>query len=318
MARRYVKNAVASAVLVALLAVSHAGGINDLTARAPVLGDLDQRAGDFYDASLTSALSTFALARGLNALISIIQETKISLAPLGMGTSLAVGEILDPLNDLLEQFSWILLVSTASLAMQKVLLQIGAWLGFQVLLTLSLLVLLVALWLPGSRRARWLRRGYRLLIVSFVVRFCIPVLALATGEIYDLFLKQKAQEARLVMEETRAAVDPGEIAGTGGKPEEETAGSSGQPRPGLWERMTNLVGSTPGASDWKAGLAELDQRIEEMLDRLSGTAEHIVDLITVFLVQTVLVPIGVLWALVRLAGFLTGKAFFPSLAPKGP
>ena len=72
---------------------------------------------------------------------SVIQDTEIAFSPAGVGVTLAVGEILDPINDLIERFSFVMLVSTASLGIQKILLEVGIWFGFRLLLTFSMLLI---------------------------------------------------------------------------------------------------------------------------------------------------------------------------------
>jgi hypothetical protein len=60
---------------------------------------------------LRITLTVYAIARGLNAVISAAQGTELSIEPMGVGLTLTPGEILDPLNDLIEQFSSVLLPS---------------------------------------------------------------------------------------------------------------------------------------------------------------------------------------------------------------
>ena len=65
-------------------------------------GWLDARGAAHLDASFQRALVSFALARTLNGVISVVQETQIALQPAGVGVTLMPGEILDPLNDLVD------------------------------------------------------------------------------------------------------------------------------------------------------------------------------------------------------------------------
>ena len=87
---------------------------------------LDQRAADNYDSLFQRALVTFALARTLNGVISAVQGTEVALQPAGVGVTLTPGEVLDPVNDLVERFSWIMLGATVSLGVQQVLLEVSA------------------------------------------------------------------------------------------------------------------------------------------------------------------------------------------------
>ena len=98
---------------------------------------VDQRAAADYEQLFQRAFITFALARTLNGVISAVQGTEIALQPAGVGMTLTPGEILDPVNDLVERFSWIMLGATISLGIQNVLLDISAWWAIQALVTES-------------------------------------------------------------------------------------------------------------------------------------------------------------------------------------
>ena len=70
---------------------------------------------------------TFAIARTLDGVISVAQGTEVAVEPGGVGVNFALGQALDPINDLVERFSAAMLVATSSLALQNVLLRISEW-----------------------------------------------------------------------------------------------------------------------------------------------------------------------------------------------
>src|SRR5437870_4359258 len=83
------------------------------------LGPLDRIGVDHVDAALKRALVTFAMARTANAIISAIEPTTISVS-LGAGVSVQPFQALDPLDDLVEQFSTVMLVASTSLGIQRI------------------------------------------------------------------------------------------------------------------------------------------------------------------------------------------------------
>jgi hypothetical protein len=89
------------------------------------LAPLDLPAMQQVDAGLKRALVSFATARALNAVISVAQGTQASVQPLGVGVTLSPGQILDPVNDLVEKFSDLMLVASVVFGIQKVLISIG-------------------------------------------------------------------------------------------------------------------------------------------------------------------------------------------------
>ena len=123
------------ALLMAILCFSSL--LSSLIEKTP-LAYMDQRATTYVETTMARAAYTFAIVRGLNGMISVIQGTEIAVSPAGIGLNLSVGEVLDPINDLAERFSWIMLASTASLGVQRILMEMGDWLGLRVLLTMAM------------------------------------------------------------------------------------------------------------------------------------------------------------------------------------
>lgn len=80
---------------------------------------LDQRAGKPVDDAFERALVTFAVVRSINAVVSVVQGTELAIEPAGVGVILTPGQIFDPVNDLIERFSWIMLAASTSLGAQK-------------------------------------------------------------------------------------------------------------------------------------------------------------------------------------------------------
>ena len=70
-------------------------GLLLLVALLSVLPVLDQQAARNYETLFQRALVTFALARGLNGVISVAQGTEVAVEPGGMGVNFTVGEILE-------------------------------------------------------------------------------------------------------------------------------------------------------------------------------------------------------------------------------
>ena len=75
---------------------------------------LDHRARDHVGESFERALITFGAARALNAVISAAQGTELTFG-FGAQATLSDGEVLDPINDLAEQFSNLMHLASVSL-----------------------------------------------------------------------------------------------------------------------------------------------------------------------------------------------------------
>ena len=91
------------------------------------LGPLDAPATEQVDAGLKRALISFATARALNGVISVVQGTQVSAQPFGVGVNLTPGQLLAPLSELVKHFSDLMLAASIAFGIQKVLISIGGY-----------------------------------------------------------------------------------------------------------------------------------------------------------------------------------------------
>ncbi len=243
-------------------------------------GILDSGGRAYTDAALKRAVVTFAIARTLNGVISMAQETEFAFEPAGIGVTIMPGELLDPINDLIERFSWVMLASTASIGIQGVLLRMSEWWGVSVLLVLTAGFLLYGIWSPEA--PPWSRRvAYHALLVALFLRFAVPVLLIATSLVSDTFLREQAEQATAALQQSSQEIRE-ELPQTETEVKERTIG----------EKLSALVTKPMDAID-------LRQRIERVQERVSRIIEHIVDLIVAFTLETIVIPLVFLWLLIK-------------------
>ncbi len=148
----------------------------------------DKTASNYIDNALSTTATAYLAARGINATISVLQDVELSI---GVAT-VSPGELLDPLNDLIERFSTVMLYATASLGIQKILLSISGWLLIKIIV--ALLIVLLILTSVFSSKGSLISKNtvaliYKPLVFLLALRFCIPVMAIANGIVEDIFIK---------------------------------------------------------------------------------------------------------------------------------
>ncbi len=258
---------------------------------------LDTAAEAQIDASLKRALAAFAIARGIDAVISAAQGTELALQPAGVGLTLSPGELLDPVNDLVERFSAIMLMASASLGLQKLLLNVSGWTPLWVVLSLAIGAYLL-LRMDGGRGARvgmdWLRP---LLLVLLIVRFAVPLSALASEAAYRAFLSDEYERASALLQSDGDAI--GKAATRADAPPDESAAATPAPPappPTLLERTRRWFGEAREAIantvDVRAALERKMQSLKEIAGQMT---EKIIELIAIFIIQTLVFPIAFLW-----------------------
>lgn len=267
---------------------------------------VQERADDLTDQGLKRALVTFAVARGLNAAISVVQGTELSLQPLGVGVTLTLGQVLDPINDLVEQFSSLMLFASVAFGVQQMLLKIaGTW-------VVSTLVTVIALvWtglLLAGRSYPWMTR---LFAIVFLIRFAIPIATVGSGFVFDQLLAQQYAASTEALERATSTIEsagPAQKAVSG-------VGKSPQADPGRLAWITEQLESGRKWLGDKMPNVDIPD-FESIKQAAASLPERIVTLIAVFVMQTVALPILLLWLLYRLsfAGAFRAGARGPSAA----
>ncbi|QTA88383.1 hypothetical protein [Desulfonema magnum] len=261
--------------------------------------ELDEKGNIYFDEAIKRAIYTFAIVRGINGVISVAQGTDIAVSPAGIGVQLAVGEALDPVNDLVERFSWVMLVSITSLGIQKILMEMGTWFGFKILLSFSMVIIFIGIWMSRFSKINLVSAGYKLILVSVVIRFCIPATAIVSEKTYNLFLKKKYTESVQSLEEVSR-----EIKDTSQAQQDDKSKADD---PGYLDTLKTMYENTKEIVDIK-------KKISFLKDKISKYATYTMNLIIVFLLQTVIIPVLVLYALIRFVGHIYGKNTISNLS----
>ena len=261
----------------------------------------------YVDDGLKRSLVSFATARALHSAVSVLQGTELAVQPMGVGLTLTLGQVLAPINDLIAQFADWMLWASIAFGMQKLLLSMGgsAWVTGLVTVTA-----LVWLWLRGQQRApSWLTR---LLVVMLFTRLVMPVTIMGSEWMFHQFLAQTYQHNQLATDATVTQLQTLDInsdkaAATPPATGAEAAADSAAP--GLWSRFKQWGQQAQQAADdaasgvkklvtnpgdvVRAKLADLQQQLDQQVERL-------ITLIVVFVLQTLVIPLALVWALVQL------------------
>lgn len=292
-----------------------------LIAVAAITGIADTSSMDFAQKSLSRALVTFGVARTLNGVISVAQGTELAFEPGGVGVIVTPGQVLDPVNDLIERFSSVMLVAASSLGLQIILLKITSTWQLTILLVVALVAWLTLVWSSGATLQRYKGIIVNATLLLVFIRFAVPVVVICTNLLFNTFLLDEHNSAAAALEGTSAKIEGvskqnevSEGTGEGSQAENEgvsNARESSEENKVSWFEMTaedlKEIASKFGSSTTDLG-ARISNWVDsvsvgEKLDMLKTSAaeatEHIIDLIVVFVLQTVLLPIGFLWLFVE-------------------
>lgn len=239
----------------------------------------------YTDEGFKRSISAFAIAKGLNAVISVVQGTEVAVEPAGIGVILTPGQILDPANDLIERFSWVMLICTTSLGIQSILLKMFSSFYFSTLVATSLLLMVIFVW-NGKKASIGMKNIlYRLTIFLIILRFFIPVMAISSEAVYTAFLEQEYTESKLHLEQSNEMISI---------LSEENKDVSEEVKDTPWyESLSNSFNAAIDSFD-------VDKRVEQLKVEADNLTNHLINLIVVFTMQTIFLPLVFIWLSLKL------------------
>ncbi|MDM8559187.1 hypothetical protein [Candidatus Parabeggiatoa sp. HSG14] len=181
----------------------------------------------------------------------------------------SLGEVLDPANDLVERFSLVMLAVTVSIGIQQLLMEIGIAVDLSWVISPGLILLLASLFV-ANRSSKYTMRllAYRMLLFVLLIRFAIPVTGFVGSHISAAFLADKRDSAIESIEKSQ-------------------------------EKLSEIT-----AQD---AITSPNESMEKIKKDSEEIVTQIVKLITLFVLETILFPLLVLWGLMKLFGVV----FYP-------
>lgn len=255
---------------------------------------LDTTSKVHVDKAFNRALIAFGIAKTLNGVISVAQGTEVAIQPAGIGINLTPGQILDPVNDLIERFSWVMLASSTSLGIQKVFLTMSSWPAFGYTMTFFLVLGLLMLF--TSTRKYFHTRIFilRLALLLVVLRFAVPLTGLSNEVVYNIFLENEYISSTQKLESTAQQI--------GQLNQDQQINQPDIKKKSVWESAKAFYNST-------SEMLDINKKIDKYKQAATETTHHIVNLIVVFLFQTVIIPLAFIFIIYTLFKYIVKLEF---------
>ena len=148
---------------------------------------LDSLATYVNSESIKDGAIIYGLARSINGVISVIQSAEIG----GVIGSVHPGELLDPINDLIERFSSVMAWSLSSLVLQKVLLTIFNSIIFKLIFTGVCILVLFARFIFKTNSN--IQKMWSLFLIVASLRFSISIVCALTAIVDYGFIQEIEQ-----------------------------------------------------------------------------------------------------------------------------
>jgi hypothetical protein len=144
-----------------------------------------------YNSNISSAKEVaiyLVTTRGLNAILSVVENSSFNVG-IGINVEIALGQIVNPINDFLDRFSWILLLSLISLGIQKFIL-----IFIETNILTVLLIVFGFLTIFGKIYIKYNNKIFIKLLVLFTfIRLAVPFMELSNSYVYDTIMKKELQ-----------------------------------------------------------------------------------------------------------------------------
>lgn len=234
---------------------------------------IDDNAKKLVDESFKQSVIVFGSAKALNAVISLAQGTQVNLP----FVTVAVGEILDPINDLVEQFSLVMLASMVSLGIQKILLNFVTTDIYNYLLFTSIIIFNFWLFKRFTNDEKIRNLFFKITFILLFLRFAIPMMGYVNEFSYNYFVKPQYNIEKLNK-------DILEVKDNVSKINQETINQKQD------SSFFNKVMEKFDSSYY-------EKKVNEYKDAVDNSSQYIIDLIIVFIFQTIFLPIIFLFLL---------------------
>ena len=272
----------------------------------------------YVDDGLQRSLLSFATARALHSVVSVLQGTELAVQPMGVGLTLTLGQVLAPISDLVAQFADWMLWASIAFGLQKLLLSMGGSYGVTGLLSLIALAWLLLRWRQQAVPT-WLSR---LLVVLLFTRLVMPVTIIGSEALFQHFIAQTYQENQIATEGAVGQLQQFDVRAPAKAPAADAAtptppaSPAVAPSSSLWERFKQWgQQAQQSASQAASGVQDLVRnpgdalrdKLGELQQQLDQQVERLVTLMVVFALQTLVIPLVLVWALLQLCkGLLAG------------
>lgn len=247
---------------------------------------VDQRSQDYTEAGLKRALVTFGVSRGLNGVISVMQGTEVAVEPVGIGMTFTPGQILDPVNDLVERFSTVVLYAGTAFGVQRVLLDVSSAKLLSIVFSALVLAAVLMLWWQHPRFNQIKPYLYQTVLVMVILRFAIPVTAIGSELFYQYFLQPQYMQST---QQLSATTDQLQQMEQDSSIDQQTA-----------EKDRSFLQSARDMMRSASSTLDIREKIKQFKTAAENISEHAIKLMVVFVIQTILLPILSLWGVLQL------------------
>ncbi|MES2625031.1 MAG: hypothetical protein V4628_07125 [Pseudomonadota bacterium] len=248
---------------------------------------LDSYADDAIGSALSSTLKLFASVRGVDAIVSAAEGTELSIAPVGVGVTFAPGELVEPVDDLIEQLGDVLIWVLTLLGVEK--LSLGLLGSGSVRLISGTLFLVAAafiIWRPARPLPQRVRT---MLVVLVLIRIGLPLAAISSEALAQYVVDARTATAESALIDVSQQIED-EQAAQNALVESQAPITDVAEDQSLMEKLNTAVDDLGNAMSDMRNSLDMQASMEQLSQRMEAAVNHVVDLLALVTLRALLFP----------------------------
>ena len=253
---------------------------------------LDEKGDEYFVEATQKTVAIYTVVRITNSLVSVAKETEIDITPAGVGLTVHIGEILDPIDDATERLSSILTLSLAILGLMKIFKEILTVYSFNIISYL-LIILLPIIWINKLKNLAISVVGVIALILA--VRLALPVCGLINSFLYNDFFKPEIEKNLKVFKDLSYYETKISKKNVLNIEEKERKGE------GFFSKFESIKSGLSTIKEKTEFAKEITIYLWNNKDKLiSAIINFIILEVSLIVIQTLILPITVVWIIIKL------------------
>ena len=286
----FYKPIVAALLLIFLLFLPVQIGEKDANRDVWFVGDMERISEEYYTTTLAQMAAAWAIVKISSKTVAMLQRGEISFTPLGVGVSLAPGELLAVVGDNLERIANVLFALVLVLLLQQFSLGFLSFVCLKILFPAAILFYIAGFFGLGFAKTF----AAKLCKIALILWLCFPASAAISNFLQQGYLSEKRTQNLSILQTQETGLqnlqkfeDLGAEEAQKVQQSEENLGFLTS----LWQNAKEIASNT--TNHFQKTKERAIAKIDSIVESLDGLVDRLLELTAIFLLTTLVLPLFV-------------------------
>ena len=286
----FYKPIVAALLLIFLLFLPVQIGEKDANRDLWFVGDMERISEEYYTTTLAQMAAAWAIVKISSKTVAMLQRGEISFTPLGVGVSLAPGELLAVVGDNLERIANVLFALVLVLLLQQFSLGFLSFVCLKILFPAAILFYIAGFFGLGFAKTF----AAKLCKIALILWLCFPASAAISNFLQQGYLSEKRTQNLSILQTQETGLqnlqkfeDLGAEEAQKVQQSEENLGFLTS----LWQNAKEIASNT--TNHFQKTKERAIAKIDSIVESLDGLVDRLLELTAIFLLTTLVLPLFV-------------------------